>query len=142
MAINSFPVAAQALIESLQSYHSSMYAQRIAVLHDLWNADKHRIPALVVGAGGGVRQSYNLQGPASLSAGMYIQDGKVFGYGTLPEGGAPKGAKVELFNVGLLFQENGPASGFIVQGLLYELIQIVHQEIINKFEPLFPANGK
>ena len=73
---------------------------------------------------------------------MYIQDGKVFGYGTLPKGGAPEGAKVELLNVALLFQEYGPASGFIVSGLLYELIQIVHEEIINKFEPLFPANGK
>ena len=72
---------------------------------------------------------------------MYIQDGKVFGYGTIPEGGVPVGAKVELNNIEILFQENGPASGFIVRGLLYELIQIVHQEIINKFEPIFPPQA-
>lgn len=137
--INSFPAAAQELIESLQPYHSTMYAHRISVLNALWNADKHRSPDLVGGASSGIRQSYNLQQPSSLSAGLYIQDGKAFGYGTLPDGGVPQGAKVELLDVQLLFQENGPASGFIVRGLLYELIQIVNQEIINKFEPIFPA---
>jgi hypothetical protein len=139
LAIRNFPIAAQELIESLQPYHPTTYAHRIAVLHALWNADKHRSPDLMGGASGGVKQSYNLEGPASLSAGLYIQDGKAFGYGIVPEGGIPEAAKAEIFNVQILFQENGPASGFVVQSLLYELIQIVHQEIIAKFEPVFPS---
>ena len=126
------------MIESFQPYHPSMYAHRISVLHALWNADKHRSPDLMGGASGGVKQSYGLQQPASLSAGMYIQEGRTFGYGTIPEGGVPEGGKVEIFGIEVMFQENGPASGFIVSGLLDELIQIVSQEIINKFEPIFP----
>ena len=57
ITINGFPKAAQELIESLQPYHSSMYAHRISVLHALWNADKHRSPDLMGGASGGVIQS-------------------------------------------------------------------------------------
>jgi hypothetical protein len=138
VAINSFPIVAQTLIESFQPYHSSLFAHRISVLHALWNADKHKSPDLMGGASGGVKQSYNFQGNGGLSAGLYIRDGKMFGYGELPEGGSPQGAKAEIFNIQIMFQENGPASGFVVSGLLYELIQIVHQEIISKFEPIFP----
>lgn len=137
MTIYKFPKVAQELIESLQPYNSTKQAHRIGILHQLWNADKHRSPDLMGGASSGVRQGFNLQQPASLSAGMYIEDGRVFGYGVIPKDGVPKDAIIELLGTSLLFHENGPASGFIVYGLLYELIQIVHDEIICKLEPIF-----
>lgn len=137
LAINYFPKPARNLINNLQPYQDSLSAHRIRMLHELWNADKHRVPNLVGGAAGGVSQSFNLQQPAGLMAGIYIQDGKQFGYGVLPEGGVSADAKAEIINVQLLFQENGPASGFIVRGLLNELIKIMQQEVIDKIEPLF-----
>lgn len=137
IAIKQFPQLAQDLIESLQTYNETLPAHRISVLHALWNADKHRSPNVVGGAGGGVRQSYNLQQPASLSAGVYIQHGREFGYGALSEDGIPQGAKVEVLDIHLLFEEDSPASRFVVSGLLRELIEIVRDEVIHKLSPLF-----
>lgn len=129
MAIQDFPQAAQDLIERLQPYHTTWSAYIISILHELWNADKHKTPELMAGAGGGVTQTYNLQQPASLSAGMYIRDGQQFGYGTIPETGIPQDAKVELLNIDLLFQENGPASGQTARWLLSHFIKVVHETI-------------
>jgi len=137
IAIKQFPQSAQDLIERLQPYNGTLPAHRISVLHALWNADKHRSPNIVGGAGGGVRQSYNLQQPASLSAGVYIRHGREFGYGVLPEDGVPQGAKVEVLGMQLLFEEGGPASRFVVSELLSELIGIVGDEVIYKLAPLF-----
>ncbi|WP_157214359.1 hypothetical protein [Pseudomonas sp. GM60] len=137
IAIKQFPQSAQDLIERLQPYNGTLPAHRISVLHALWNADKHRSPNIVGGVGGGVSQSYNLQQPASLSAGVYIQHGREFGYGALPENGIPQGAKIEVLDMHLLFEEDGPASRFVVSGLLSELIEIVRDEVIYKLAPLF-----
>lgn len=141
IAIRQFPQSAQDLIEKLQPYNGTLPAHRISILHALWNADKHRSPNLVGGAGGGVRQSYNLQQPASLSAGLYIRHSRELGYGALPASGIPQGAKIEILNVDLLFEEHGLASGFVVRRLLSELIEIVRDEVICKLGPLFINNS-
>jgi hypothetical protein len=36
------------IIESLQPYHKDVVALGLLTLHDLWNADKHRLPLLAV----------------------------------------------------------------------------------------------
>ncbi len=137
IAIKCFPQGAQDLIESLQPFNGTPLSHRIGVLHKLWNDDKHKSPALMGGAGRGIRQTFGLQQPASLSAGLYIQNGLVVGYGTVPKNGIPEGATVELLDIHLLFPEDGPATRFVATELLQELIQIIHSEVICKFQPFF-----
>ena len=137
-AIKNFPSVGQALIEKMQPYNSSRQAHLLSVLHDLWNADKHRSPNLMVAANGGVSvKGYNLQQPGGLSAGLIMQDGIIFGYGTIPEGGIAPDAKIELLNNEVCFNESGPAGRYVARVFLYELLQFVN-EVMTKFKPIFP----
>lgn len=139
--INSFPGSAQALIESLQPFNPSREAHLLSVLHGLWNLDKHRSPNFMGMAAAGVSISgYNLQQPAGLSAGLMIEDGRSFGYGTIPEGGIAPGARIDLNGLEVCFHESGPAATYVARWLLYDLIQLVN-DLISRFEPNFPGRN-
>lgn len=136
--ILDFPEEAQRLIESLQPYNNTNpESHRLSILHKLWNADKHRSPEIMGGAPRGVSVvGYNLS-DGGLSAGLYIKNGRSFGFGTIPKQGIAPDAKVTLLHTEICFHEDGPASGYTVIGFLYELLQFVNL-MINKFELTFP----
>ena len=138
-SINGFPAAAQKLIADLQPYNSGrLPASYIAVLHELWNADKHRSPDLMGGTNHGVAlYGYNLQQPARMAAGLAVLDGLEFACGAIPPGGIAPDARVNL-SVDVAFHVRWPAKGQIARHFLSSLYQCVRDEVMAKFEPIFP----
>lgn len=138
-AINNFPDAAKSLIENMQPYNTErLPAHFLLLLNELWNADKHRSPDLMGGTNYGVAmEGFNLQQPASLSAGFAVLDGVVFARGVITEGGIKPDAKVNL-DIDVAFHIQGSARGHIARDLLIQLHQFVRDEVIAKFEPVFP----
>ena len=140
-AINSFPPTAQKLIADLQPYNTKRVpAFYLAILHELWNADKHRSPDLMGGTNHSVAMhGFNLQQPASLSAGAAVLEGVEFARGVIPPGGIAPDAGVEL-SIDVAFHLRGPAKGQIARHFLASLYLFVKDEVIAKFEPTFPKS--
>lgn len=138
-AINDFPAAAKSLIERMQPYNTeSLSAHFLNLLNELWNADKHRSPDLMGGTNHSVAlEGFNLQQPASMSAGFAVRDGLVFAHGVVPVGGIKPEAKVKL-EVDVAFHIQGSAKGHIARDLLGHLYMFVRDDVIAKFEPVFP----
>ena len=140
-AIKSFPAAAQELITKLQPIDAAsmpLPAFYLGILNDLWNADKHRSPDLMGGTNHGVAlHGYRLQQPGSIAAGMAVFDGAEFARGAIPPEGIPADARVDL-SIDVAFHVRGPAKGQIARHFLSALYYVVQDEVIAKFEPVFP----
>ncbi len=140
-SINSFPAAAQELIAKFQPIDAAsmpLSAFYLWILNDLWNADKHRSPDLMGGTNHALAlHGYNLQQPASLAAGMAVFDGAEFALGAIPPTGIPPDARVDL-SIDVAFHVKGPAKGQIARHLLAAFYHFVRDEVIAKFEPVFP----
>jgi hypothetical protein len=140
-AINDFPPDVQVLIESMQPYNStSPSAFFLSQINKLSNTDKHKTPDLMGGNAHGVTmKGYNLQQPASMSAGLAVLDGKEFARGAIPEGGISKDAQVEL-SIDVAFHVRGAVKGGIARYFLINLYQFIRDEVITQFEPFLPKN--
>lgn len=141
-SISAFPAAAQDLIRALQPIWRDNSlpgpALYLGMLNDLWNMDKHRSPDLMGGTNHAVAlRGYNLQQPASLAAGMAVLDGREFARGAVPPAGIPSDARVDL-SVDVAFHVNGPAKGQIARHLLGAFYYFVRDDVIARFEPIFP----
>lgn len=142
--IKNFPFAAQDLIERLQPYQGG-YAgapeiHPLNILNRLWNDDKHRAPHLMGGMSGGVAlKGFTLQQPATLSAGLAIRNGVQFASGVIPEGGINPDAKIE-FSSDVAFNIGAPAWGDLAVPGLMRLHNFIRDEVIAKFEPIFPKS--
>ena len=141
-SISTFPVAAQDLIRSLQPIWNGnslpVPAFYLGLLNELWNMDKHKSPDLMGGTNHAVAlHGYNLQQPASMTAGMAVLDGREFARGAVPPAGIATGARVDL-SIDVAFHIAGPAKGQIARHLLGTFYCFVRDDVIAKFEPVFP----
>lgn len=141
-SISAFPSAAQDLIRAMQPIWTGNSlpgpAFNLGLLNELWNMDKHKSPDLMGGTNHAVAlHGYNLQQPASLAAGMAVLDGREFARGAVPPAGIPSDARVDL-SVDVAFHVTGPAKGHIARHLLGAFYYFVRNDVIAKFEPVFP----
>lgn len=142
-SIGEFPLPAQDLIRALQPIWAGNSlpapAFYLGLLNELWNMDKHKSPDLMGGTNHAVAlHGYNLQQPASLAAGMAVLDGREFARGALPPAGIPSDARVDL-SIDVAFHVSGPAKGQIARHLLAAFYCFVRDDVIAKFEPVFPT---
>lgn len=139
--IKNFPSDAQSIIEQLQPYQRGKDAapdlHPLYVLNRLWNEDKHRAPDLMAALNNRVElKGFSLLQPASLKAGLLMQDGAEFADGAIPEGGFKPDENVEL-EVDIAFHIRGPAKGAIAVPYLLSLHNFIRDEFLAKFEPVF-----
>lgn len=138
--INDFPPAAKTLIESLQPYNrgyaDAPYKHPLSIIHNLWNDDKHRTPALTLAFVGSVDMNGCLGIPGSVSAGpsMAVKDGAIFAWGAKPEDRL-KSDRMPKISVEIALDVRQPGSPAHCC-YLPPLYNFVRDEVVAKFEPI------
>ena len=139
--IKNFPPAAQTLIENLQPYNGGYAATPqkhfLSILDSIWNADKHRTPALMLAIVGAVDINGSLGIPGSVSAGpgIAVKNGAVFARGAVPDDG-PKPDQYPKVSVHIALEVGQTPSVLAANYLLGCLHDFIRDEVVAKFEPI------
>lgn len=135
--IRDFPNEAQSALLDAQSFRRSLHGPNLWVLHQLWNADKHKVPSVFIAQSAGVSQDMDLRAPAFIGTGE-IMDGVVFVEGALPPQGIAPDAMPKITGVVLGVKDPlEPLARYAFEPLLYGHIQLVNS-VIGRLAPLFP----
>lgn len=135
LGIRDFPNEAQSVLLDAQSFRRSLHGPDLWVLHQLWNADKHKVPSVFIAHSGGVSQDMDLRAPAFIGTGE-IADGVVFVEGALPPQGIAPDAAPRLTAVVLGVNDPVlPYAKYAFEPLLYGHIQLVNG-VIDRLTPL------
>ncbi len=155
-SLKCLPQVAIDLIESLQPYQrkDDPKLHPLYILNRLWNDDKHRSPVLMLTIHGGTQitpryptqiitlqngRSYNvfMARGITIHTGGKAEDGKEIATVTLRAGEPePQFDSKVVFKVA--FDERGPAKGKVASKSLRNLHDFVRDEVLAKFEPIFP----
>lgn len=138
LGIRDFPNEAQSALLDAQSFRRSLHGPDLWVLHQLWNADKHKVPSVFIAHSAGVSQDLDLRAPAFIGTGE-IADGVVFVEGVLPPQGIAPDAVPKITGVVLGVNDPlEPLAKYAFEPLLYGHIQLVNG-VIGRLAPLFQS---
>lgn len=138
LGIRDFPNEAQSALLDAQSFRRSLHGPDLWVLHQLWNADKHKVPSVFIAHSAGVSQDLDLRAPAFIGTGE-IADGVVFVEGALPPQGIAPDAAPKITGVVLGVNDPlEPLAKYAFEPLLYGHTQLVNG-VIGRLAPLFQS---